>query len=351
MIVTLPASFSSNLDLQCSLAWTLAPTDAERLGDPVIVSFEPVTYSVTADAGGVTLEHGISNWEFGVSERKTFGPNDVTIGTELDPKWEDAEIHAYIGDTVTFSYEAVSRVATQDGLAPSWFRAAWGSSLIELGFRVRAFPAIVAPDVVEKTHLEAEDAFAEAGFIAGLDIPTCSDTVPVGSVVAQQPPAETWVPYSMQLATLYLSGALVPNLIGMAEENVVLPLIDANLIQGRVTYRYEGPAVPLGIVVAQSPGPAIFVPCGTAVDLVVSGESNGGDDDGDDDDGDNGGGGIPIQFDIKPNDCENRITVPWNAADKIRIPAAVIGWPDFDVRTIVTNSLLLEIWTYVPAVG
>ena len=58
--------------------------------------------------------------------------------------------------------------------------------------------------------------------------------------------------------------------------------------------------------------------------------------------GGGGGGGMPIQLDIKPNDCANRITIPIKAADKIRIPVAIIGSSAIDVSEVDRTSLLLE---------
>lgn len=325
-------------------------------------------------------------------------------------------------------------------------------------------PVNIAPNVVGMTHLEAEMTLDAAGFVGtgAIDIPTCSDTVPAGHVIEQDPAAGTWVPYGLQGVILKISGALVPDVVGLNEAGAESSLNNWNLIKGTITYDCGESFVPSGIVIAQSEEAYTYVPCGSAVNLIISGAivpdvlvmteaqaetslnaaglvkgsvtfaysdvipaghvvsqspdpgtivecgsvvdlviakekedcvvpdvlgmtevqaeaalnaaglikgsvthaysdtvvagtvmaqepaagtllacgslvdlvislgSSGG------------GGGMPIQLDIKPNNCANRITIPIKAADKIRIPVAIIGSSAIDVSEVDRTSLLLE---------
>jgi beta-lactam-binding protein with PASTA domain len=141
---------------------------------------------------------------------------------------------------------------------------------VDSGSAVDLVMGILVPDVVGLTETDAEISLIDASLAK--DVPTyeCSDTVPAGLVIGQYPIDGTIVQCASPV-NLVISGALVPNLVGMTETNADIALIAANLIKGSVVEEHSD-TVTAGDVISQSLDPGTIVACGSAVDLVISQE-------------------------------------------------------------------------------
>jgi len=139
--------------------------------------------------------------------------------------------------------------------------------------------------------------------------------------------------YSKAILTLDLADiglhVCVPDVLGMTVSEAEATLHSVSLVIGVVSYACSD-TISAGLVMAQDPSAGTEVAPGSEVDLVISSGP------------DNGGGGMPIQLDIIPNDCANRIIIPRWAANRIRIPVAIIGSSAIDVTKVVRDSLRLE---------
>ncbi len=131
---------------------------------------------------------------------------------------------------------------------------------------------VVVPYVIGFTEEEATNTIISRGLIAGTIRRECSDTVPQGYVIAQNPlPAEVvnkGTPVSLTVSTGSCP-VTVPNVVGMSEQDARTKIVVSGLTVGDVSYEYSD-TVPEGKVISQSPGAGSKVPKETLVDLVVS---------------------------------------------------------------------------------
>jgi beta-lactam-binding protein with PASTA domain len=144
---------------------------------------------------------------------------------------------------------------------------------VDSGSAVDLVMGILVPDVVGLTEADAEISLIDASLAKGVSTYECSDTVPVGLVIGQYPIDGTIVQCASPV-DLVISGALVPNLVGMKEVDAETALLDVNLIKGSVVYEYSD-TVPAGDVISQSLDTGTIVACRSEVDLVISQGSGG----------------------------------------------------------------------------
>lgn len=143
------------------------------------------------------------------------------------------------------------------------------------GSEVDLVMGVLVPDVVGLTEADAEISLIDASLTKGASTYEFSDTVPACLVIGQSPIDGTIVQCASPV-DLVISGALVPNLVGMTETEADIELIDADLIKGSVVEEHSG-TVPAGEVISQKPDPDTIVACDSAVDLVISsGPDSGG---------------------------------------------------------------------------
>ena len=173
----------------------------------------------------------------------------------------------------------------------AWAEAGTGAALDSPLFKTRtasfsftATASPVVPDVTGMSEADAEAALLAAGFVEG-EVTLGCDTVGFGLVMAQDPVACT-VATLGSAVDLAISGALVPDVVGMTEAEAESALNTAGLIKGPVVQE-RSDTVPSGNIISQSPDPGTLVECGSSVDLVISLGTGGG--------GGGGGGCITIQ--------------------------------------------------------
>ncbi len=132
-------------------------------------------------------------------------------------------------------------------------------------------PSTSVPNVVGMTQAAAAAAIANAGLIVGTVTQQLSTTVPAGSVISQDPIAETTVAAGSAVTLVVSSGApvSVPDVVGLTQTAAAATITNAGLILGVVTQQSSA-TVPAGSVISQSPAAGTSVADGSAVNLVVS---------------------------------------------------------------------------------
>ncbi len=127
------------------------------------------------------------------------------------------------------------------------------------------------PDVVSLTEGKAVAALEGAELTAVASGEEFSDSISAGSVISQDPAAETTVDANSSVAyvlSLGIEQVEVPNLAGPAAD-AGQKLDDARLVPGEVTNDYSDD-VTSGDVISQAPKAGAMVDVGSAVDYVVS---------------------------------------------------------------------------------
>lgn len=152
---------------------------------------------------------------------------------------------------------------------PAGDRAELGSEVavnVSQGTGEAAVPALAG-----LSREEAEAALVEAGLTARF-LEQQSATVPVGSVVSQDPAAGVRIPVGSAVAVTLSTGAppvAVPDLTGRTVDQAAAELAGVGLAPGAVTQE-QRTDVPAGTIVGQDPAAGDEVPAGTEVDVVVA---------------------------------------------------------------------------------
>jgi beta-lactam-binding protein with PASTA domain len=98
-----------------------------------------------------------------------------------------------------------------------------------------------------------------------------SDIIEKGVVISQNPAGGTAVLIGSSVdLVVSLGPPVIPDVVGMLEEEARSSITDGGLTVGNVTYEYSD-AVPPGTVISQNPASGLVAPVGYPVDLVVSG--------------------------------------------------------------------------------
>lgn len=150
---------------------------------------------------------------------------------------------------------------------------------------------VEVPDVVGQAKQAAINELLAAGFTIGAVLDVASATVPIGSVVSQDPPAASHVVAGTQMV-LFISAAIgppptcqppqvlvngqcvtptttqVPNLVGMTQAAATTAITGAHLVLGTVASS-ANPA-PAGQVFSQVPGAGSTASIGSPVNLDIS---------------------------------------------------------------------------------
>jgi beta-lactam-binding protein with PASTA domain len=144
-------------------------------------------------------------------------------------------------------------------------------ALVVSGCTVKGCGGTTVPDVKGKTALQAEAALVAAGFKTGKIVHDAAAQGAVGAVIAQDPAAGAGSSAGA-VVNLTVAGpapVMVPVVTGMVKTAAVDALAASGLKAGGVTGSSSA-TMAAGLVISQSPTPALEVPAGTAVDLVVS---------------------------------------------------------------------------------
>jgi serine/threonine-protein kinase len=130
---------------------------------------------------------------------------------------------------------------------------------------------VAVTDVVGKSYTEAYATLTNSNLLV-MRVYQESETVPLDQVLSTDPVAGTRVPENTSITVYVSSGAqqiLVPNLLGMTEEQAKVALTNAKLNFGTVIQANSASAL-LGQVTATDPLANSQVAPGTTVNLVIS---------------------------------------------------------------------------------
>ena len=130
---------------------------------------------------------------------------------------------------------------------------------------------VAVTDVVGKSYTEAYAELTNSNLLV-IRVYQESETVPLDQVLSTDPVAGTRVPENTSITVYVSSGAqqiLVPNLLGMTEEQAKIALTNAKLNFGTVIQANSASAL-LGQVTATDPLANAQVAPGTTVNLVIS---------------------------------------------------------------------------------
>jgi serine/threonine-protein kinase len=130
---------------------------------------------------------------------------------------------------------------------------------------------VAVNDVVGKSYTEAYATLTNSNLLV-MRVYQESETVPLDQVLSTDPVAGTRVPENTSITVYVSSGAqqiLVPNLLGMTEEQAKVALTNAKLNFGTVIQANSASAL-LGQVTATDPLANAQVAPGTTVNLVIS---------------------------------------------------------------------------------
>ncbi|MBN1788193.1 MAG: CotH kinase family protein [Sedimentisphaerales bacterium] len=187
--------------------------------------------------------------------------HDIYFGTNPNPG--EAE---FKGDQLTTTYDPGTLLPNTTYYWRIDERNAGGTTTGDVwSFTTNTF----VPDVVDMTQANANTAIIAAGLTVGTITPLCSDTVPAGSIISQDPNAGTTVILGTPVDLVVSTGQpLAPNVAGMSEAAAITAInAVTNISYGSSSYQCSN-TVPVGNVISQSS--INFVPCGTVIDLVIS---------------------------------------------------------------------------------
>ena len=139
--------------------------------------------------------------------------------------------------------------------------------------QVRAVDLVVSgvgvPIVVGSTQSTAQIAITTNGLTVGAVTTANSATVPIGTVISQNPSAGSTVALGSAVALVVSLGAMVPNVLGLPQATAQTAITNAGLAVGNLTTANSA-TVAIGHVINQTPTAGSNVAPGSAVNLVVS---------------------------------------------------------------------------------
>jgi beta-lactam-binding protein with PASTA domain len=131
---------------------------------------------------------------------------------------------------------------------------------------------VTVPNVVGSTESAASTAIVAAGLTVGTITQEYNSTVAAGSVLSQNPAADSAVAPGSVVDLVVSKGpapVTVPNVVGSTESAASASITGAGLSVGAITQEYSS-TVTAGSVISQNPAADSTVAPGSVVDLVVS---------------------------------------------------------------------------------
>ena len=126
------------------------------------------------------------------------------------------------------------------------------------------------PNLVNQTQAAAVAAITNAGLNLGAVASATHSSIPIGSVISQDPAAGSLVPLGTVVHLLVSSGVTVPQTVGLTQSAATAQIAAvAGLNVGSITTA-SSTTVAAGLVISQDPAGNTSVSGGTSVSLVVS---------------------------------------------------------------------------------
>ncbi|MDT3780004.1 PASTA domain-containing protein [Nitrospira sp. MA-1] len=157
---------------------------------------------------------------------------------------------------------AAGRVISQNPAAEAKVKAGSAVDLVvSLGAKV--------PNVVEISKGSAQTALSSAGLKVGKVTSANSQTVAVGNVISQDPPAGSNVAPGSAVDLVVSLGTAVPTVVNKSQTAAQTAITNVGLTVGNVTSVFSE-KVPIGNVTSQTPKGGENVDPGSSVELVIS---------------------------------------------------------------------------------
>jgi beta-lactam-binding protein with PASTA domain len=249
-------------------AASVAAIEVEGLNDVVTSEYHftvPVGEVISQNpAGGSVVEPG-SSVDIVVSLGVLMLPVPNVVGSTQSAAEAAITVGSLVVGNVTTAYSdtvAIGLVISQNPVGGANVLA--GSSVdivVSLGVQV--------PDVVGMSQAAAQSAITGAGLAVGNVTTAYSDTVAEGDVISQDPAAGSGVASGTPVDIVVSLGALVPDVVGMAQAAAESAITTAGLTVGNVTTANSS-TVDIGDIISQNPTADTGVDTGTPVDIVVS---------------------------------------------------------------------------------
>ncbi len=131
---------------------------------------------------------------------------------------------------------------------------------------------VTVPNVTGLEQAAAETAITQAGLAVGEIAQVCSDVVPAGLVISQDPAGDTQVAPGSAVNLVVSTGpcpVTVPNVTGLEQAAAEAALAAEGLYTGLVSSQCDD-TVAAGAVISQSPAAGTQVAPGATVDIVIS---------------------------------------------------------------------------------
>ena len=145
------------------------------------------------------------------------------------------------------------------------FGVAWAAGVF-------APKTVSVPDLSGKTVAEATVLLQSQGLAVGQQLLANSDTVPLGKIVTQNPPAGTTAQKASLVVLTVSKGPTmlpVPKIIGLADSEAIKALQDASFNPVAGPSRFDK-NIGIGKVIEQNPAPDVLAAKGSQVTYVVS---------------------------------------------------------------------------------
>ncbi|MEM7251784.1 MAG: PASTA domain-containing protein, partial [Pseudomonadota bacterium] len=205
----------------------------------------------------------------------SLGPNQVTVPdvvgeTQADAATAITGVGLVVGTVTTANDASVpaGSVISQD---PTGGTSVDEGSAVDLVVSLGP-NQVTVPDVVGETQGDATTAITGVGLVVGTVTGANDPSVPVGSVISQDPIGGTTVDEGSAVDLVISLGpnqVVVPDVVGETQADATTAITGAGLVVGAVTTAND-PTVPAGEVISQDPTGGTTVDEGSAVDLVVS---------------------------------------------------------------------------------
>jgi len=133
------------------------------------------------------------------------------------------------------------------------------------------FQIVEVPNIVGLSQAETESLITGVGLLVGTITHQYNNSVPLGIVISQNPPAGTMVAAGSTVTLVISLGpsVLVPDTVGRTQAEAESLIAGSGLAVGTITKQYSN-VVPFGTVISQNPSAGTEVSPGTSTSLVVS---------------------------------------------------------------------------------
>ncbi len=137
---------------------------------------------------------------------------------------------------------------------------------------IKSKKIVVVPDLTEKGVVYSLEILTDLGLNTKIKGFEHSDTIPINTVIHQDPEPGTEVKFGCDVRLIISKGTKIittPNLKGLSVQQARITLEENSLLQGKISKTYNN-NIKKGKIITQFTSPDTLVKQGSAVDLLVS---------------------------------------------------------------------------------